>query len=1027
MAYLKAFYAKSINLNANSKYVTLDAPTGLGASYTLTLPTQDGSAGALLQYDSAGALKWVPGQQTQQLWVSLNGNDSTGNGTLTNPYLTIQHALDQVPQATDAASMRRTWVINVTSGQYNESLSIDIAKKKIIVQPHGMVSLGAFATTGWLPSGTTADVTITCSVSSYDSISPSFSINSSLIASPEALVSSFRIAGSLIVSSTGSQSLDCSLSNVIFYGWDGSLVGNNASINASGWTGTLTLELEQCQLMGQVTGSTDLQKCQDTTFSKLVTINRYGYFKGCTLTNGMTWSAAPNRTPSGFYDSNLTGTYTSTSTLQMDDPTNKTFIDNSAALAGGATKVLLRYFTDSEFQISNATTLSKVLKFDASLISASTTRTITAPDVNLTLTQYSGPDQSVATTGTPTFVDLTVGAANLFNVTGSTGNVVIGGTCSLAAGTVGLPSLYWSTDTTTGFYRIGANNLGWSCSGSKVVDLSSGGLGITAGSASTPSLYWSTDTTSGFYRTGANTLGLAFSGTKMMDMSSAGIGLTAGLVGTPSLYWSTDTTTGFYRIGSNNLGLACSGSKVLDISSAGLGLTAGLVGTPSLYWSTDTTTGFYRIGANNLGWSCSGTKVLDFSSAGLGLTAGTVSAPSLYWSTDNTTGFYRIGSNNLGLACSGAKVLDVSSTGLGITGTTTSSSDLTVNSSSIFKVTASSGDTALAGFLAVGTTTTTRKALIYQDANSVLQTEIQNRDTSVGTGAASALLLSTGVSGTGPTLTMQVNGSGHTTASQLLFSGNSTVTSMVLQLAGAYPIKMNLNGADCFEFFSNARLGIGTLTSASYDLSFRGNADKQIGIERAESSSAGKKMTILAGAATSGGSNLAGGDLELVSGVSTGTGNSRLRLMRMGRATSSGTGDNISYETLIIPNVLLLSTTATTESIFSLSVPATAGSVAAQVMFTVVFTNATDAKTHCGGFTIAASNGTALNSQISVSATLARANSTGANPTVTWTILEGTNLITIRLQHNGGLTTPVANYLYLMIYNLGNQAVTFLI
>nr|MBP9061038.1 hypothetical protein [Rhodoferax sp.] len=49
------------------------------------------------------------------------------------------------------------------------------------------------------------------------------------------------------------------------------------------------------------------------------------------------------------------------------------------------------------------------------------------------------------------------------------------------AGTVAAPSLYWSTDTATGFYRIGANNIGYSYNGTKLLDLSATLLGVTGG------------------------------------------------------------------------------------------------------------------------------------------------------------------------------------------------------------------------------------------------------------------------------------------------------------------------------------------------------------------------------------------------------------------------------------------------------------------------------------------------------------------------------------------------------------------
>lgn len=48
----------------------------------------------------------------------------------------------------------------------------------------------------------------------------------------------------------------------------------------------------------------------------------------------------------------------------------------------------------------------------------------------------------------------------------------------LTAGTVGLPSMYFGADTTTGWYRISANNTGYAVSGAKVLDISSAGLGV---------------------------------------------------------------------------------------------------------------------------------------------------------------------------------------------------------------------------------------------------------------------------------------------------------------------------------------------------------------------------------------------------------------------------------------------------------------------------------------------------------------------------------------------------------------------
>ena len=50
---------------------------------------------------------------------------------------------------------------------------------------------------------------------------------------------------------------------------------------------------------------------------------------------------------------------------------------------------------------------------------------------------------------------------------------------NFAAGTVAAPSIYLSTDTGTGLYRIGANNDGFAINGTKLLDLSAALVGIT--------------------------------------------------------------------------------------------------------------------------------------------------------------------------------------------------------------------------------------------------------------------------------------------------------------------------------------------------------------------------------------------------------------------------------------------------------------------------------------------------------------------------------------------------------------------
>jgi len=90
-------------------------------------------------------------------------------------------------------------------------------------------------------------------------------------------------------------------------------------------------------------------------------------------------------------------------------------------------------------------------------------------------------------------------------------------------------------------------------------------------------------------------------------------------------------------------------------------------------------------------------------------------------------------------------------------------------------------------------------------------------------------------------------------------------------------------------------VGIGT-TSPTRILGIGGLAARNIGMERGTvANTAGFDLTVNAGGATSAATDKAGGDLILASGVSTGTGISKISL-KTAPAGASGTGDNVNVE-----------------------------------------------------------------------------------------------------------------------------------
>ena len=162
------------------------------------------------------------------------------------------------------------------------------------------------------------------------------------------------------------------------------------------------------------------------------------------------------------------------------------------------------------------------------------------------------------------------------------GNATIGGTLKLAAGTVGLPSLYWSTDTTTGFYRIGANNNGYAVSGVRVLSFLSTGLTIgTSASTFAATVNGINSGTAG----GASVL-VQNAGTSIIAIGNKSSLIGGAYSATPMLYGNAqiETNTGLLVAGAltatGTLTLA-GGASLLSTTASltnGAGASAGTLG-----------------------------------------------------------------------------------------------------------------------------------------------------------------------------------------------------------------------------------------------------------------------------------------------------------------------------------------------------------------------------------------------------------------------------------------------------------------
>ncbi len=123
----------------------------------------------------------------------------------------------------------------------------------------------------------------------------------------------------------------------------------------------------------------------------------------------------------------------------------------------------------------------------------------------------------------------------LTNVVTKDGQTTITGAFKGASGSVGLPMYSFSADTDSGMYRIGANNIGLSVNATKILDIATTGLGVTGtvsptttvtnavGTVLLPSYTFVGDLNSGFYWIGADNIGAAVNGAKVLDISTSGL------------------------------------------------------------------------------------------------------------------------------------------------------------------------------------------------------------------------------------------------------------------------------------------------------------------------------------------------------------------------------------------------------------------------------------------------------------------------------------------------------------------------
>jgi len=195
------------------------------------------------------------------------------------------------------------------------------------------------------------------------------------------------------------------------------------------------------------------------------------------------------------------------------------------------------------------------------------------------------------------------------------------------------------------------------------------------------------------------------------------------------------------------------------------------------------------------------------------------------------------------------------------------------------------------GYVGIGTTSPT---YLLSFSGNAAQTFWMERHTTANT-AGNSLTIQSGGATSGATdksagaLSLKTGTATGTGSADIIFSTTKAGTTGTTDRTAAE--MMRLTGA--------GNVGIG-ITSPTNLLSLSGTAARTIWMERnTTAATAGQGLTISSGGAIAGTNNLAGGDLTIKSGISTGTGTSSLHFYTA-TAGSSGSADNSPSEKMTI-------------------------------------------------------------------------------------------------------------------------------
>lgn len=287
------------------------------AANTIKLST-GAVTGHYLRSDATGLGSWgpfmPPDPATGTLYVAKNGNDTTGNGSVNAPFLTISKALSVV-----TGGALSTTVIKVASGDYPEYFTIDAQDRQLILEADGRV---------------TGVTVVTIESSNYVDTQPTVSFTCSRNLTPIADNSRPGVywdwdLGSIAITT---------LANLALSGVDASSITQTGTLGTNCW-----IYLTNCRFLGNITTeNASLVHAIDCAIHGTITTQYIGAFQGCLLGSlSLHWGARTTGTEiEGLYNCRFKNNAVLTNTnigwvpFDMDGDTYNSFKTSGCSVVG---------------------------------------------------------------------------------------------------------------------------------------------------------------------------------------------------------------------------------------------------------------------------------------------------------------------------------------------------------------------------------------------------------------------------------------------------------------------------------------------------------------------------------------------------------------------------------------------------------------------------------------------------------------------------------------------------------------------